>query len=91
MPLHRLEANDVALDVEDQIDPSSSFDGDRRLGYVGQQKELPPTVRPARCLGDHARHATGHVELVEPGIGVRLPDARVARQMPKRMLAASVA
>ena len=47
-------------------------------------------MRPARRLGDRARHAPGQVELVEPGIGVGLQDARVARQVAAGMLAAAV-
>ena len=47
-------------------------------------------VRPAGGLEDRARLPVGRVEPVEPGVGVRLQDAREAGQVPPGVLAATV-
>jgi hypothetical protein len=90
MTLSCREAVDVALDVEDRIDPTHRFDRERRLGKIGEDEQLAPFMRPARGLGDRPRFTRRVIELVEPGISIRLQDAGVACEMTARMLAATI-
>src|SRR6516225_2762158 len=58
--LLRRQSVDLALDREDRIDPAHGREGERRrpfaargrLGDIGQDKELPPSMAPAGGLGD---------------------------------------
>jgi hypothetical protein len=82
---------DRALDAKDRIDAAHRFDRQRRLRDIGQDEQLAPPVCPARRLDDRAGLSTRVVEIVEPGIGVRLQDPAVGREMPTRMPTAAIA
>ena len=100
-----VQAVDVALDVEQSVDAPDGLkrqrrDDRRRLalrlplgdgGEVGQDEELAPRVRPARCLLDRPDASTRLIELAIAAIGVGLQDAAPRLQMPLGMLAGAVA
>jgi hypothetical protein len=71
--------------------PAHCFDRQRRLREIGEHEQLTPSMRPARGLGDRARLPRRVVEIVEPGIGIRLQDPRVAGEMTAGALAAAIA
>jgi hypothetical protein len=66
-PLGRGQAVDVALDIEDRIDPAHRLDRERRLSNLGEHEQFASPVRPTRRLDDRTRLACGVVEIVEPG------------------------
>ena len=76
---------DLAFGFKDRADPPHRLDRDRRLGESGERKKLAPALRPAACLDDRSWWTNLPIELVEPGIGVRLQDPRIAGQMTSRM------
>jgi len=51
------------------------------LSRRGEIEEVAPPVCPTRDLDDRARLAGSAIEAVEPGIGVRLHQPNIARQM----------
>ena len=94
-------AVDPALDVEQQVDPLHRLQRhgrDRRrvlaaslAGHdVGELEELPPGMRPTRCLGDRPRRSSGRIEAVVAGVGVSLEDPGEAPQMLDRVIAGPV-
>jgi hypothetical protein len=85
------EAVDLALDSEQRVDALNGLDRDWRLVELRQLVKFAPRVRPAGRLDDRRRLTLRLVELVEPGIGVRLHQTSVACQMTFGMLAAAVA
>ena len=57
---------------------------------VGELEELPPAMRPARCLGDRSRRSSGRIEAVVAGVDVRLEDPGEGSQMLDRVIAGPV-
>src|ERR1700741_4260879 len=88
--LLRRQAVDFTLDCEDRVDPAHCRDGEwcpllaawSRLGEIGQDKELPPSMAPARRLGDRAGTALWIVKTVEPALGIGLQNYGIANQQP---------
>src|SRR5205085_1658962 len=70
--LLRRQAVDLALDGEQGVDALHRFERDRRLADAGEVEKLAPRMRPACRLDDRASRASGVVEPVEAGIGIRL-------------------
>jgi hypothetical protein len=91
VPLCRGQAVEVALDIENRIDPAHCLNRERRLGNIGEHEQLAPPVRPTGSLKDRSGLARGMVEVIEPSICIGLQDAGVAREMSARVLAATVA
>src|SRR5947208_1585678 len=80
-PLIGGKAVDATLDIEQHVDAPDCLQCDRRDracvlaasrigGDIGQFKELPPGVRPAKRRRDWPRRAGRLVELIVPVIGV---------------------
>src|SRR6516162_8647523 len=96
--LHR-QSVDLALDCEDRVDPAHCRDGERcprfpargRLGDIGQDKELPPSMAPAGRLGDWGWTSLWIVKPIEPAIGVGLKKPGIGSEMLPRVLAVAVA
>src|SRR3979490_168181 len=95
-PLIGGKAVDAALDIEQHVDAPDCLQCNRRDracvlaasrigGDIGQFKELPPGVRPAKRRRDWPRRAGRLVELIVPVIGVGLQNAREVSKMPDRM------
>ena len=51
MPLRRRQAADLALDIEDCVDPAHCLDRQRCFSNIGKHKQLAPTVCPTRRFG----------------------------------------
>jgi hypothetical protein len=73
------QAQDVALDVEQEIDALAGLEGDRR-----DRRRVPaaPRMPPAQRLDHRARLSAGRIEPVVAGIGVGLKVAGERLQMP---------
>ena len=82
---------DPALDGEQRVDAVDGLGRDWRLLQPHQIKELAARMRPAGRLDDWSSLAAGFVEPVEAGIGIRLHQTRIARQVTFGMLATTVA
>ena len=65
--------------LEDGVDAAHRLDRERRFGLTlfGEDEELAPPMRPARCLGDRGKLARGSIKLVRFGINIR------PRKMPE--------
>jgi hypothetical protein len=85
------QAVDGALGGEDRVDLPHRLGGERGAGHFGQLEQLAPAMGPTRCLRDRPWFACGRVELAEPGIGIGLQDALIARQVPLRVFPGPVA
>jgi hypothetical protein len=88
--LVRRPAVDLTLDRKQRIDALDRLDRDQPLPQLGQFKEFPPRMRPARCLSGGADHAPWFIQLREAGIGIRLQDPAVVLQERLRMLTLAV-
>src|SRR5215813_15252491 len=90
---HTRCGRDWSSDVcsSDLIDALDCLGRDRCLVDACQIEELAPCVRPAGGLDDRAWLAVCLIKAMEPSIGVRLHQSRIARQMLLRMLAATIA
>src|SRR5208337_4583201 len=93
---------DLALNVEQGVDPFDRLPGDRRDrrrilspprvgGDIGQFEELAPAMAPTQRLGDRTGPAIGEVEAAVAAIGVGLQNAGVGPQVMAGMFARSVA
>src|SRR6201981_384693 len=77
--LLRWQSVDLALDCEYRVDPAHRGGGEGRplfpawgrLGDIGQDKELPPSMAPAGRLGDWPRTSRRIVKPIEPAPRVR--------------------
>ena len=89
--LVRRHAVDLALDREQGIDALDCLDRDRRLVDAAPGRRTcaahAPSRRPRRSA---PACGAASIEPVEPGIGIRLHQAGIARQMLLGMLAAAV-
>jgi hypothetical protein len=84
------QAIDLALDDEQSIDALDRLDGDRCLVEPRKIEEVTPRMRPASGLDNRRWLAARVIEPVEPGIGVRLHQSRIASQMLFRMFGAAI-
>src|ERR1700746_3168904 len=79
-PLLCRQSIDLALDREDRVDLAHCLERERRplslargrLGKIGQDKEFPAPVAPARRLGARPRASLGVVTPIAPAISVGL-------------------
>ena len=90
VPLFRRQAVDLALDVEDRVDPAHRFDGQRRLRDIGEHEQFASSMCPTRGFGNRARLARGMIKIIEAGICVSLKDPHVILQMQAWMLPTSI-
>src|SRR5437899_13077892 len=91
MPLIERGAVDLAFCREDLVEAANRLDCQWHLPQIGQDKELAPTVSPARCFRNRPWTSLGLVQFAEPGIGVGLQGSGPAGEVPARVLAAAVA
>jgi hypothetical protein len=92
---------DGALGGKDGVDLLHRFEGERRdnnrllvarLGCdIGEHEELPPRVGPTCGFRDRRRLPRRLVKPAKAGIGVRLQDTAVMRQVPFGMIAHPIA
>src|SRR5712664_2914840 len=90
-PLLRRFAINAALDLEEHLDTTYSFAGDRRLSLFHQIDKLPPAVAPAGRFKDRSRLPLRLVELVVSIKGIGLHEAHIAGKMALRMLPGTTA
>ncbi|KAF2174632.1 hypothetical protein K469DRAFT_686407 [Zopfia rhizophila CBS 207.26] len=81
---------DGTLGIKDRVDPPHRLGREWCASDLGELEQFAPAMGPARCLGDRAGLASCFVEIVEPGISVRLQDPRVSGQVPVRVLGCAV-
>jgi hypothetical protein len=100
-PLLSAQPIDVALDLEQLVNPTNRFQRNRRdcrrrsssasvLSDVGKFEERPPAMRPAEGGCGRQRLASEIEESIEPAIGIGLQDAGEVLKMPRGMLAAPI-
>jgi hypothetical protein len=82
---------DLALDIEDSVDPAHRLDRQRCLREIGDDEEFAPAMGPARGFGQRTGFTPRMIKVVEAGIRVRLKNAGVIHQMPERMRSTAVA
>src|ERR1700678_528004 len=85
-PLLRRFAVNAALDLEQHVDTTYSFAGDRCLSLFHQVDKFPPAVAPAGRFTDRSRLPLSLVELVVSIKGISLHEAHIADKMALRML-----
>jgi hypothetical protein len=90
-PLLGRFAVNAALDLEEHVDTTYSFAGDRRLSLFHQVDKLPPAVAPAGRFKDRSRLPLSLVELVVSIKGIGLHEAQIAGKMALRMLPGTTA
>src|SRR5882724_4107603 len=90
-PLLRRFAINAALDLEEHVDTTYSFAGDRRLSLFHNVDKLPPAVAPAGRFKDRSRLPLGLVELVVSIKGIGRHQAHIAGKMASRMLPGTTA
>jgi hypothetical protein len=81
---------DLALDIEDRINPAHRLDRQGRLCHIGEHEQFASPMRPARRFGNRTGLTGLVIQIVESGIRVRLKNARVALEMLARMLPTAV-
>ncbi len=98
-------AVDVALDIEQSVDAADrrqrhGRDKSRRLALrlalrirseIGEDKEFPSRVTPARGLRDRTRQPVGFVQLAIATIGISLEDSGIVGQVSPGMCSAAIA
>jgi hypothetical protein len=90
-PLRGGQAVDLSLDIEDRIDPAHGLDRQWRFREISQHEQFASPMCPTRRFDDRGGSARLVVQVVEPGISIRLKYARVTREMPARMHPSSIA
>src|SRR6267378_6992297 len=90
-PLLRRFAINAALDLEEHVDTTYSFAGDRRLSLFHQVDKFPPAVAPAGRFKDRSRLPLSLVKLVVSIKGIGLHEAHIAGKMALRMLPGTTA
>ncbi len=90
-PVLRRFAINAALDLEQHVDTTYSFAGDRRLSLFHEVDKFPPAVAPAGRFKDRSRLPLSLVELVVSIKGIRLHEAHIAGKMALRMLPGTTA
>lgn len=87
-----VHAIDLALDIEDRVDPFHGFQGDGRdvmRGFVlahvardiGQLEELAPCMAPAERAACRAGMTVSQIEAIVAAIGIGLQNALPACEM----------
>src|SRR6202034_424065 len=91
VPLRQRKSDDLALNVEDRIDPAHRLDRQWCFGNIGEHKQLASGMAPACRFGNRAGFATGCIEIIEAGISISLQDPAIACKMSAWMLAGAIA
>lgn len=92
---------DLALDIEQAVDPFDGFERHRRerrgvlstlgvCGNVGEHEELAPRVCPTECLRQRFGIAIDLEQWIVAAIGVRLQNAGEGLQVALRMFLPSI-